>query len=456
MALRASRNVFREILKKRVMSTPHLSARQYCSSAPEAAPKIPHSSKKGRLLTGATIGLIIAGGAYVSTVDEATFCGWLFSATKLVNPFFALLDPEVAHRLAVSAAARGWVPREKRPDPSNIGLEVWGRKFSNPIGLAAGFDKNAEAVDGLLALGFGFVEVGSVTPVPQEGNPKPRIFRLSQEGAIINRCGFNSEGIVAVAKRLGAQHGQRKLDETSRNPSSSTDEVKHGGKAGPGILGVNLGKNKTSEDAAADYVQGVHTLSQYADYLVINVSSPNTPGLRMLQGRKQLKDLVKKVQAARDEMQWGEEGPPPLLVKIAPDLSKEDLEDIAAVALALRLDGLIISNTTVSRPDPVSKNPVAVEVGGLSGKPLFTPSTNILKEMYVLTRGKIPLIGCGGISSGGEAYEKIRAGATLVQLYTAFAYGGPALIPQIKAELAECLERDGFKSVLEAVGADCR
>ncbi|KAH7570733.1 hypothetical protein JRO89_XS05G0172300 [Xanthoceras sorbifolium] len=311
----------------------------------------------GRLLTGATIGLVIAGGAYVSTVDEATFCGWLFSATKLVNPFFALLDAEVAHRLAVSAAARGWVPREKRSDSSNLGLEVWGRKFSNPLGLAAGFDKNAEAVEGLLGLGFGFVEVGSVTPVPQEGNPKPRIFRLRQEGevmvdicAIINRCGFNSEGIVAVAKRLGAQHGKRKLDETAGSSTSSNDEVKYGGKAGPGILGVNLGKNKTSEDAAADYVQGVHTLSQYADYLVINVSSPNTPGLRMLQGRKQLKDLVKKVlnfrhelivQAARDEMQWGEEGPPPLLVKIAPDLSKEDLEDIAAVALALRLDGLL-------------------------------------------------------------------------------------------------------------------
>ncbi|KAK9990273.1 hypothetical protein SO802_025258 [Lithocarpus litseifolius] len=454
MALRVSRKIYREILNKRVFSTPLLTARHYSSSA-QTAPNIPHSAKKGRLLTGATIGLVIAGGAYVCTVDEATFCGWLFSATKLVNPFFALLDPEVGHRLAVSAAARGWIPREKRPDPSNIGLEVWGRKFSNPIGLAAGFDKNAEAVDGLLGLGFGFVEVGSVTPVPQEGNPKPRIFRLP-EGAIINRCGFNGEGVVAVAKRLDAQHGKRKLDETSRNPSSSTDEAKHRGKAGPGILGVNLGKNKTSEDAAADYVHGVHTLSQYADYLVINVSSPNTPGLRMLQGRKQLEDLVKKVQAARDEMQWGKEGPPPLLVKIAPDLSKEDLEDIAAVALALCLDGLIISNTTVSRPDPVSKNPVSREVGGLSGKPLFNLSTKILKEMYVLTKGKIPLIGCGGVSSGGDAYQKIRAGATLVQLYTAFGYGGPALIPQIKAELAECLERDGFKSITEAVGVDCR
>ncbi|XP_021300259.1 dihydroorotate dehydrogenase (quinone), mitochondrial [Herrania umbratica] len=454
MATKAAGKLFRDFLRKRVIST-SVGAYRHCSSAATSAPKIPHSSKKGRLLTGATIGLIIAGGAYVSTVDEATFCGWLFSATKLVNPFFALLDAEVAHTLAVSAAARGWVPREKRPDPPILGLEVWGRKFSNPIGLSAGFDKNAEAVEGLLGMGFGFVEVGSVTPVPQDGNPKPRIFRLRQEGAIINRCGFNSEGIVAVAKRLGAQHGKRKL-ETSSSSSPSSDEANHGGKAGPGILGVNLGKNKTSDDAAADYVQGVHTLSQYADYLVINVSSPNTPGLRMLQGRKQLKDLVKKVQAARDEMQWGEEGPPPLLVKIAPDLSKEDLEDIAAVALALRLDGLIISNTTISRPDPVNNNPVSAESGGLSGKPLFNLSTNVLKEMYILTRGKIPLIGCGGISSGEDAYNKIRAGATLVQLYTAFAYGGPALIPQMKAELAECLERDGFKSIHEAVGANCR
>ncbi|KAF7133169.1 hypothetical protein RHSIM_Rhsim09G0069200 [Rhododendron simsii] len=437
---------------------------------------------QGRFFTAATIGLVIAGGAYASTVDEATFCGWLFSATKLVNPLFALLDPEVAHQLAVSAAARGWVPKEKRPDPSILGLEVWGRRFSNPIGLAAGFDKNAEAVEGLLGLGFGFVEAGSVTPIPQEGNPKPRIFRLQQEGAIINRYGFNSDGIVVVAKRLGAQHGKRKLDETSSTSSASNEEVKHGGKAGPGILGVNLGKNKTSEDAAADYVQGVHTLSQYADYLVINVSSPNTPGLRQLQGRKQLKDIVKKVQAARDEMQWGDEGPPPLLVKIAPDLSKQDLEDIAAVALALRVDGLLNSSgdviptcyrdramemmwcyyeaarhvPTVSPFYPVSKNPVAEEPGGLSGKPLFPLSTDILKEMYVLTKGKIPLIGCGGVSSGEDAYKKIRAGATLVQLYTAFAYGGPALIPEMKAELARCLERDGFKNVYEAVGADFR
>ncbi|XP_017700599.1 dihydroorotate dehydrogenase (quinone), mitochondrial-like isoform X2 [Phoenix dactylifera] len=453
MATRVWRSSIRDALFKKPKSGAAGGAvgPRLASTGAGAAPKIPPSSKKGRLLSGTMIGLAIAGGAYVSTADEATFCGWLFKATKFLNPFFALLDAEVAHRLAVSAASHGLVPIEKRPDPAILALEVWGRKFTNPVGLAAGFDKNAEAVEGLLGLGFGFVEIGSVTPIPQEGNPKPRIFRLRQEG----------EGIVVVAKRLGAQHGKRKMEETSSSLPSSGDEVRPGGKAGPGILGVNLGKNKTSEDAAADYVQGVHTLSQYADYLVINISSPNTPGLRKLQGRKQLKDLVKKVQAACDEMQWAGEGPPPLLVKIAPDLSKQDLEDIAVVALALRLDGLIISNTTVSRPDPVSRHPLAGESGGLSGKPLFDLSMNILKELYILTRGKIPLIGCGGVSSvtqhsGEDAYKKIRAGATLVHLYTAFAYGGPALIPQIKAELAECLERDGFKSIQEAVGADCR
>ncbi|KAK8945438.1 hypothetical protein KSP40_PGU011408 [Platanthera guangdongensis] len=378
------------------------------------------------------IKVMILGGGWTSSRESATRPGWLFTATKLVNPFFALLDAEFAHRLAVLAASQHLLPKEKRPDPDVLGLEIWGRKFRNPVGLAAGFDKNAEAVEGLLGLGFGFVEVGSVTPMPQEGNLKPRIFRLPKDGAIINRCGFNSEGIVVVAKRLGAQHGKRKLEETTSTLPSSIDEAKQGGKAGPGILGVNIGKNKTSEDAAADYIQGVHTLSQYADYLVINVSSPNTPGLRKLQGRKQLKDLVKRVQAARDEMQWAEDGPPPLLVKIAPDLSKQDLEDIAAVSLNLRLDGLIISNTTLSRPDPVSSHPLAKEDGGLSGKPLFDLSTIVLREMYILTRGRIPLVGCGGISSGEDAYKKIRAGATLVQLYTAFAYGGPALIPQIK------------------------
>ncbi|KAH7433954.1 hypothetical protein KP509_07G094400 [Ceratopteris richardii] len=386
-----------------------------------------------RVLTGTVLGSLIATGAYVGTSDEATISAWSFEVSKYLNPLFRLLDPEDAHKIAIKAAGQGLVPRETRPDPPILRVEVWGRTFSNPIGLAAGFDKNAEAVDGLLGIGFGFVEVGSVTPLPQEGNPKPRVFRLLDQGAIINRYGFNSEGIVAVAKRLGAQHGKRRLAESV--PASSWiqgDQNKAAPRTSSGLLGVNLGKNKNTEDAASDYVQGVHTLSQYADYLVINVSSPNTPGLRKLQGRKQLKDLVKKVIAARDEMQWGENGPPPLLVKIAPDLSKQDIADIAAVALTLRVDGLIVSNTTISRPDSIIGAPHAEEIGGLSGKPLFKLSTEVLRDIYQLTRGKIPLIGCGGISSGEDAYMKIRSGATLVQLYTGFAYEGPAIIPRIK------------------------
>jgi dihydroorotate dehydrogenase len=406
-------------------------------------------------LTGTVLGSIIGGGAYVGTSDEATISNWAFQGASLLNPLFRFFDPEDAHRLAIWAASHGLVPKENRPDHPVLEITVWGRTFVNPVGLAAGFDKNAEAVEGLLGMGFGFVEVGSVTPIPQEGNPRPRVFRIREQGAIINRYGFNSEGIVAVAKRLGAQHGKRRLAETTRGDPFGSDS-RPSASAGTGILGVNLGKNKTSEDAAADYVQGVHTLSQYADYLVINISSPNTPGLRKLQGRKQLQDLIKKVLAARDEMQWGEAGPPPLLVKIAPDLSKQDLSDIAAVALALRLDGLVVSNTTISRPDSILGLLHAEETGGLSGKPLYNMATEVLRDMYILTKGKIPLVGCGGISSGEEAYKKIRAGATLVQLYTAFAYEGPAIIPRLKSELAACLERDGFKSLQEAVGADHR
>ncbi|KAI3836616.1 hypothetical protein MKX03_018354 [Papaver bracteatum] len=326
MAARASKNYIKNLLYQNSKIGAFgggggaLGAVRHSSSVPKIRPKIPQLSKKGRIFAAAFLGIVISGGAYVSTVDEATSSGWLSSATKLVNPFFAYLNAETAHRLAVAAAARGWVLREKRPDPSILGMEVWGRRISNPIGLSAGFDINAEAVEGLLGMGFGFVEIGS------------------------------------------------------------SDEVPHGGKAGPDVLGVNLGKNKTSEDAAADYVEGVH----YADYLVINISSPDTPGLRKLQGQEQLKDFVEKVQAARDEMQWGEEGPPPLLVKIDPYLSKLDLEDIAALALTLRLDGLIVTNSTIARPDPASENPdypVCEETCDLSGKPIYILSTNVLSML---------------------------------------------------------------------------
>jgi dihydroorotate dehydrogenase len=311
-----------------------------------------------------------------------------------------------------------------RADDAVLATTLWGRRFPNPLGIAAGFDKHAEAPDALLSLGFGSVEIGSVTPLPQPGNPRPRVFRLVEDEAVINRYGFNSDGIEAVARRLIARPRQ-------------------------GIVGVNLGKNKETEDAATDYAKGAAALSRFADYLVVNVSSPNTPGLRALQGREALDALIARVQAAMPAPA------PPLLVKIAPDMTPEDLADVAQVALARGLAGVIVSNTTITRPETL-RGASRGETGGLSGKPLFELSTAALGAMWHLTQGKVTLIGVGGVSSGADAYAKIRAGASLVQLYTALVFHGPALIGRIKRELAELLRRDGFASVADAVGADHR
>jgi dihydroorotate dehydrogenase len=294
--------------------------------------------------------------------------------------------------------------------------------------MAAGFDKNAEAYRAVLRLGFGFAEVGSVTPRPQPGNPKPRLFRLTEDRAVINRMGYNNDGVDAVARRLRAR---ARL---------------------PGPLGINLGKNKDSVDAAADYVRGVQVLGPYADYLVINVSSPNTPGLRALQGREPLAALIEAVKRARRDAC---PETPPLLVKIAPDLQPEDKQDIAAVALESGIDGLIVSNTTIVRP-PTLRSRYRTEAGGLSGAPLFQPSTELLAEMHRLTQGRLALVGVGGVASGADAYAKIRAGASLVQLYSALVYEGPGLVGRIKRELAQTLRRDGFSSVTQAVGSGLR
>ncbi|GFR40465.1 hypothetical protein Agub_g1025, partial [Astrephomene gubernaculifera] len=384
----------------------------------------------------ALLGAAAAGGAaaFYSVADVDT----QMRMASGVMPLLRLLDAETSHVLAIQAAARGWLPRDTRPDPPSLHTKVFGLSFSNPIGLAAGFDKNAEAVEAMMGLGFGFVEVGSITPKPQPGNPTPRVFRIPELKAVINRYGFNSLGADAVQDQLLAW--ERAV------------EKEPGIKRGP--LGVNFGKNKSSKDAAQDYCIGLTRLGTHADYLVVNVSSPNTPGLRSLQGRKELEALVKQVKGTRDRMVWGPGGPPPLLIKVAPDLSEPDKQDIAAVALACGVDGLIVSNTTIQRPGVVAEFAAAQEAGGLSGAPLFEMSTAVLADMYRLTGGRLPLVGCGGVSSGEDAYRKIRAGASLVQLYTAFAYEGPALIPQVKRELAECLARDGFSSVAEAVGAD--
>jgi dihydroorotate dehydrogenase len=345
----------------------------------------------------------------------------------LTRPLLRALPPEAAHRLILAALAAGFGGRQRRrPDPPVLAIRLWGRDFPNPIGIAAGFDKEARVPDALLRRGFGFVEIGTVTPQPQAGNPKPRVFRLEEDAALINRMGFNSGGLDGVAARLAAR-----------------------GRAG--ILGVNLGRNRDSADAVSDYAAGVRRTAALADYLVVNVSSPNTPGLRDLQRRAVLEDLLRQLLAARE--QTG--SPVPLLVKIAPDLTPGERADIAAVALATGIDGLVVSNTTVARP-PGLKSRHAKEAGGLSGKPLLAPSTALLAEMYRLTGGRLPLIGVGGVAGAGDAYAKIRAGASLVQLYTALVFAGPALLDDIKAGLALRLRRDGFASLAAAVGSDHR
>uniref|UniRef100_K3WLG9 Dihydroorotate dehydrogenase (quinone), mitochondrial n=1 Tax=Globisporangium ultimum (strain ATCC 200006 / CBS 805.95 / DAOM BR144) TaxID=431595 RepID=K3WLG9_GLOUD len=355
----------------------------------------------------------------------------------VLMPLVRLFDPETAHVIAVKSAALGLIPRDHGTDSLVLSVKAFGQEFPNPLGMAAGFDKNAEAIEGLLDIGFGFVEIGSVTPKPQPGNPKPRVFRLTEDRGVINRYGFNSSGMDAVAKSLESYVTTRELSKRFHRS---------------GVLGVNLGKNKTTEDAAADYVEGVYTLGKYADYLVVNVSSPNTPGLRSLQGKQQLQELLTRVLDARKNVEAKENRKIPLLVKIAPDLTEDDKKDIADVAVELNLDGLIVSNTTLSRPDTL-KSSHKIETGGLSGAPVRDLSTQVLSDMYKLTNGMIPLIGVGGVSSGKDAYEKICAGATLVQMYSCMVYDGPTAVPRAKQELEALLLADGYKNVVDAIGA---
>jgi dihydroorotate dehydrogenase len=348
----------------------------------------------------------------------------------LLRPLVMALDAETAHRLTIWALKR---TRTKKPPPDDLVLatRVFGLDFPNPVGIAAGFDKHGEAPLQLAALGFGFVELGSITPRPQPGNARPRVFRLPEDRAVINRYGFNSVGAAGAAASLGA--AARAL----------------GGMTAP--LGVNFGKNKETppEKAAEDFAAVAAALVRFARYAVVNVSSPNTPGLRALQGRGELEAILLRVREAFGASK------PPLLVKIAPDLAEADLADIAAVALAGRCDGLIVSNTTIRRPGSL-KSRHKEEAGGLSGAPLKPFALETLRAMYRLTGGRVPLIGVGGIASGLDAYERVRAGASLVQVYTALVYEGPALVARIKRDLAALLRRDGFAAVADAVGADHR
>jgi dihydroorotate dehydrogenase len=334
-------------------------------------------------------------------------------------PLLRWFDPEDAHRLAIQGL-RLLPPVRLRPDDPKLGVRAFGLNFPNPIGMAAGFDKNAEVPDAVLRLGFGFVEIGTVTPRPQAGNPRPRLFRLERDQAIINRLGFNNDGADAVLRRLAAR-------------------ARLGG-----IVGVNVGANKDSADRVGDYVRLIETF---------NVSSPNTPGLRNLQQASALDDLLAKVIDARERVRQNA-GDTPVLLKIAPDLSLTDLDDVVHIARSRRVDGMIVANTTLARFATLRETARAKEQGGLSGRPLFRLSTRMVAETYVRAEGAFPLIGAGGVDSGGAALTKIRAGASLIQLYSSLIYKGLGLVDSIKTDLASTLLRTGRDSLAEIVGAD--
>ncbi|MBB5050013.1 dihydroorotate dehydrogenase [Rhodopseudomonas rhenobacensis] len=349
-----------------------------------------------------------------------------FDAVSL--PLLRWLDPEDAHRLAIQGLRLLPQIRPRDDDPK-LAVRAFGLNFSNPIGIAAGFDKNAEAPDAMLRLGFGFVEIGTVTPKPQSGNPRPRLFRLERDEAVINRMGFNNDGAEIVLRRLAARANQG------------------------GIVGVNVGANKDSVDRVADYVRLIETFAPVASYFTVNVSSPNTPGLRNLQQAAALDDLLARVIEARDRVQQNA-GDTPVLLKIAPDLTLNELDDVVHIARSRRVDGMIVANTTLSRSQALRDKARAKEPGGLSGRPLFRLSTRMVAETFVRAEGAFPLIGVGGIDSGGAALTKIRAGATLIQLYSALIYKGLGLVDSIKTDLASTLLRTGRDSLSEIVGAD--
>ena len=344
----------------------------------------------------------------------------------LIRPILFSLEPELAHSLTLKGLRWGSsMLSSANQDDSRLAVEALGLNFSNPLGMAAGFDKNGDVPDALLKLGFGFTEIGTVTPRPQIGNPKPRIFRLIKEQALINRLGFNN-------------NGQRRLVDRLEKKSEATRKL--------GVLGINIGANKESLDRILDYGAGAKALSPYSDYLAINVSSPNTPGLRGLQSAEALTAIIEQVRASMIREV-------PVIVKIAPDLEIEELEEIAEVARKMSINGIIVSNTTTERPVN-SQNHHKNEEGGLSGNPLFEPSTRVLSQLYQLTKGQTTLIGVGGVGSAEDVLKKIRSGASLVQLYTALVYKGPSLIKNIKHDLVELLERDGLQNISHAVGID--
>ena len=344
---------------------------------------------------------------------------------SLARELLFLLPPEAAHRLSVQALKSG-VFTTRKVKSSRLGTSVAGLKFPNPLGIAAGYDKDAEVPAQLIGLGFGFVEIGSVTPLPQPGNPKPRIFRLRRDRAVINRLGFNNRGHAACLKRLAAS---RKRDENY-------------------ILGINVGANKTSEDKIADYEKGIGAFAELASYFTINISSPNTPGLRDLQTRERLAELLGRVKVRRNQMAEKTGSTVPLFLKVAPDLDEQDLDDIASEVERHGIEGLVVSNTTLDRQG-LTETRLANQSGGLSGRPLFEKSTSVLAKMRKRCGADLAIIGVGGVDSTETALEKIRAGADLVQLYTGFVYGGPTLPNRIIMGLERYAASEGLKNLSE-------
>jgi dihydroorotate dehydrogenase len=428
-------------------------------------------------LRRATVRTIVGTGVVVGTLEVTTHLPsqgrrsdfYHIVSDDVVTPLVRrVLNPEQAHDWAIQCAAQQYAPThhpsatEQRLDVQQI---VWGRTFSNPIGLAAGFDKDGVAMDPLLQLGFGFVEIGSVTLHAQPGNPSPRMFRLLQDEAIINRYGFNSVGGDQVEEHL-KEYYQKKHQQREPPSRSWIQTLLFGAPSAaptPGLVGVNLGKNKTSTTPLEDYQALIRQLGPYPDYLVINVSSPNTPGLRDLQESSSLDALLQGCLQARDELSVHHtttnttttmtKPTPPLLVKLSPDLSNEELQEIAQVLMELNIDGIVLTNTTTERPYHL-QSPNKEETGGLSGRPLNERSTECIRLVYAYTKGTIPIIGVGGIWNAHDVYEKLKAGASLVQIYSGMVYQGPGMVSKLRHELAEILLQNGHRRLQDVVGLD--
>ena len=343
---------------------------------------------------------------------------------SVLRPFLFKLDPETTHDLAIKSLKFNYLPRKmfEVEDEQILNIELLGKNFPNPIGLAAGFDKSGEVYNSLLKFGFGFIEIGTVTPLKQFGNPKPRIFRLEDDSALINRLGFNNDGIEIIKNRIKSEKKK-------------------------GVVGINIGPNKNTKDQKNDFCIGLKNFFDIADYITVNISSPNTEGLRDFHDQEKLEDLLLALNKIKSENKINI----PLLLKISPDIKDNHISEIADTAIKNDISGIILTNTTNSNKDKLISD-FKIEEGGLSGEPLQQISTNIIKKFYKQLNGKIPIIGVGGVNSGKSAYEKIIAGASLLQLYTGLVYKGPSIVKDIKKELIQILKVEGLNNIKDAIG----